>query len=454
MGEQVAEMSSARRQSWRPVALAFAAILLFTTLVGLRALSYADHIGVKIQNIQLEQEESDQILDKLRADTYGVGIELRDYLVATPAESAAARQRFFEIEQHMNSDAARLETQLGPEVSGPMQRLRLSLKRYSLSIAPIFDWTAMERQSQAAALLRNNVVPERAAVLSVTDELESLRTIRLRQEREDLVLARQAFRKFGLIVLSAFISFVLTVAFVTCVRLRALEQQAQRLQSQTERDREKLRGLSLQMSKALEEERRLISRELHDQVGQLLTAIQMKFNTIGVSSDASERTGCVHEGKALVYRTVTAVRDLAMGLRPSILDDLGLVAALEWQAREFQRRSGIQVSLSLGGNLTELPESHRTCLYRIVQEGLTNCGRHADAKHVELSLYGGEEFISVTISDDGKGFDAKQSTRRGLGLVGIEERVRELGGKTNILSQACKGTLLEVEIPVGSEVQT
>jgi signal transduction histidine kinase len=72
---------------------------------------------------------------------------------------------------------------------------------------------------------------------------------------------------------------------------------------------------------------------------------------------------------------------------------------------------------------------------------------------VELSLYGGEEYVSVTISDDGKGFDAKQSTRRGLGLVGIEERVRELGGKTNILSQACKGTLLEVEIPVGSEVQ-
>ena len=454
MGDKVAEVSSARRQSWRAVALAFAAILLFTTLLGVQALRYADHIGVEIQNIQLEQEESDQILDKLRADTYAVGIELRDYLVAAPAESATARQRFFQIEQNMNSDAGRLEAQLGPEVSGPVQRLRLGLKRYSLSIAPIFDWTAIERQAHAAAFLRDNVVPERAAVLSATDELESLRIIRLRRQREDLVRARQAFRKFGIIVLLAFISFVLTVAFVTCIRLHALEQQAQRLQSQTERDREKLRGLSLQMSKALEEERRLISRELHDQVGQLLTAIQMKFNKIGASRDASERTSCVQEGKALVYRTVAAVRDLAMGLRPSILDDLGLVAALEWQAREFQRRSGILVSLNLDGNLSELPESHSICLYRIVQEALTNCGRHADAKHVKLTLYGGEEHISLTISDDGKGFDAKQSTRRGLGLVGIEERVRELGGKTTILSQASKGTLLEVEIPVGSEVHT
>ena len=420
--------------------------------MGLQALSYANHIGVEIQSIQQEQEESDQILDKLRADTYAVVIELRDYLVASPAESVTVRQRFFEIEQRMNRDATRLEAELGPQVSGPVQRLRLGLKRYSLSIAPIFNWTPSERQAQAAAFLRSNVVPERTAVLSVTDEIESLRTIDLRREREDLVSARQAFRKFGLIVLLALISFVLTVAFVTCIRLRALEQQAQSLQLQTERDREKLRALSLLKSKALEDERRLISRELHDQIGQLLTAIQMKFNKIDVSTDSSERSHYVQDGKALVYRTVTAVRDLAMGLRPSILDDLGLVAALEWQAREFNRRSGILVSLNLGGNLSELPDVHRTCLYRIVQEALTNCGRHAEAKHVELTLRGGKDRIFLTVSDDGKGFDAKQSTRRGLGLLGIEERVRELGGSATILSQAGRGTLLEIEIPSGSEV--
>lgn len=432
--------------------MAFAAILLFITLVGIQALSYANHIGVEIQNIQQEQVESDQILDELRADTYAAAIELRDYFEASPAESEAARQRFFQIEQRMNIAATRLEAQLGSQMNGPVQRLRQGLKRYSLSIAPIFEWTARERQAQAAAFLRNNVVPERAAVLSLTDELESLRTIQLRREREDLVRARQAFRKFGLIVLLALVSFVLTVGFVTSFRLRSLEQQAQSLQLQTERDREKLRGLSLQMSKALEDERRSISRELHDQIGQLLTAIQMKFNKIDNSKDSSERSRYVQDGKALVYRTVTAVRDMAMGLRPSILDDLGLIAALEWQAREFERRSGIFVSLNLGGNLGEFPEGHSTCLYRIVQEALTNCGRHAEAKHVELTLHGGKGHIFLTVSDDGKGFDAKQSTRRGLGLVGIEERVRELGGSARILSRLGRGTLLEIEIPSGSEV--
>jgi signal transduction histidine kinase len=448
----VTEISSSRRRSWLAVASAFAVILLVITLVGLKALSYANLIGTEIQRIQQEQEESDQILDELRADTYAVAVELGDYLIATPPEAAAARRRFFQIEQRMNLDATRLEAQLGPQVSRPVQRLRLDLRRYLLSIAPIFKWTAQERQAKGAAFLRDNVVPERTAALNATGEIESLRTIDLRREREKLILAREEFRKLGLIVLLALILFVLAVGFVTTLRLRTLEQQAQRMQLQTELDREQLRNLSLQMSKALEDERRLISRELHDQIGQLLTAIQMKFNKIETSTDPSERSRCVQEGKALVYRTVTAARDMAMGLRPSVLDDLGLEAALEWQAREFKRRSGVLLNLNLDGNLSDLPEGHSTCLYRIVQEALTNCGRHADAKHVELTLHGGKDRISLTVWDDGKGFDSKQSARRGLGLVGIEERVRELGGSAKILSEVGKGTLLEVEIPSGSEV--
>jgi signal transduction histidine kinase len=448
----VAEISSYRRRSWPAVASAFAVILLFITLVGLKALSYAEQIGVEIQNIQQEQEESDQILDELRADTYAVAIELRDYFEASPAESEAARRRFFQIEQRMNADATLLEAKLGSQMNRPVQRLRRGLKRYSLSIAPIFKWTPKERQAHGAAFLRDNVVPERTAALNATREIESLRTIDLHREREQLIRARQAFRKFGLIALLGLIAFVLAVAFVTSLRLRSLEQEAQSLQLQTEQDREKLRNLSLQTAKALEDERRFISRELHDQIGQLLTAIQMKLSKIEASTDPFERSHYVQDGKALVYRTVTAARDMAMGLRPSVLDDLGLVAALEWQVREFNSRSGILVNLNLGGNLSELPDGHRTCLYRIVQEALTNCGRHSEAKHVELTVHGGANVISLTVWDDGKGFDAKQSTRRGLGLVGIEERARELGGSATIVSEVGKGTLLEVEIPSGNEV--
>ena len=166
-----------------------------------------------------------------------------------------------------------------------------------------------------------------------------------------------------------------------------------------------------------------------------------------------ERIHHVKDGKTLVDRTVRAVRDMAMGLRPSILDDLGLIPALEWQAREFTRRSGILVNLNLDSNLGELTDGHRTCLYRVVQEALTNCGRHAEAKEVNVTLNGGDGRISLTVQDDGKGFDPAQFTRRGLGLLGIEERVRELGGTVEILSQPRGGTLLKVDIPAGGEVR-
>ncbi|MEO8049509.1 MAG: sensor histidine kinase [Acidobacteriota bacterium] len=448
----MAEISSSRRLSWTAVGFAFASILLFITLVGLQAISYTDQIGTEIQRIQREQEKSDQILDELRTDTSAVAIELRDYLMASPADSVTAKQRFFRLEERMNADAGRLQGQLGSQVTEPVQQLRQGLERYRRSIAPIFNWSAAQRQAQGAELLRKNVVPERAAVLSTTREIESLRSIGLRNERAALVGARQAFRKSMLLALLALLSFVFIVALVTSIRLRSLERQARSLQLQTERDRENLRDLSLQMVRTQEDERRSISRELHDQVGQLLTAIQMQFSRIETSQEPSERNLYVREGKALVYRTVTTVRDMAMGLRPSILDDLGLIAALEWQAREFKRRSGIALSLKLDGNLSELPDGHRTCLYRIVQEALTNCGRHADAKHVELALRGDHDRISLTIRDDGKGFDPEQRAKRGLGLVGVEERVRELGGKAKIHSQLGRGTLLEVEIPSGREL--
>ena len=120
-------------------------------------------------------------LDELRADTYAAAIELRDYIEASPVESEAARQRFFQIEQRMNTNAKRLEAQVGSQMNEPVQRLLRGLKRYSPSIASIFKWTPKERQARGAAFLRDNVVPERTAALNATREIESLRSIDLRR---------------------------------------------------------------------------------------------------------------------------------------------------------------------------------------------------------------------------------------------------------------------------------
>jgi signal transduction histidine kinase len=145
------------------------------------------------------------------------------------------------------------------------------------------------------------------------------------------------------------------------------------------------------------------------------------------------------------------VRNLALGLRPSMLDDLGLEPALKWQAKEFTRRSGIAVEFQTDGFLENVPEEMRTCVYRVVQESLTNCARHSRAKTVRIDLHGGLTEVSLTVRDDGVGFDPTRSNGRGLGLIGIEERVHELGGEVAVESQPGKGTVLSIVIPLNTE---
>jgi signal transduction histidine kinase len=159
------------------------------------------------------------------------------------------------------------------------------------------------------------------------------------------------------------------------------------------------------------------------------------------------------EARQIVEQALRAVRDMAMGLRPSMLDDLGLVPAIEWQARDFSRRAGVPVQVQVDGNLDGIPDIHRTCVYRVVQEALTNCARHAGARNIRISLHGRDDLLSLVVQDDGAGFGPDDSRGKGLGLIGMEERVGELGGRLEIHSQPHKGTLVRVELPAGEKVK-
>jgi signal transduction histidine kinase len=154
------------------------------------------------------------------------------------------------------------------------------------------------------------------------------------------------------------------------------------------------------------------------------------------------------EAKTVTEKTMRSVRDLAMGLRPSMLDDIGLGPALQWHVREFSSRSGIPVSVDIDGDLGNVPEAVNTCIYRVTQESLTNCARHAQAKNIRVTVHGGKDQIYVTVADDGIGFESGDLAGPGLGLIGMEERVKKLGGTLTISSQSQKGTILEVRLPV------
>lgn len=141
-----------------------------------------------------------------------------------------------------------------------------------------------------------------------------------------------------------------------------------------------------------------------------------------------------------------------MGLRPSMLDDLGLAPALEWQGREFSRRMGVPVTVQIEGELEHLNDPQRTCIYRVVQEALTNCARHSGAQNIRVAVRGQPNLIRVTVQDDGIGFEPEVRMPGRLGLLGIQERVKELDGSVEISSRPRQGTIVTVEVPVPSPV--
>ena len=153
------------------------------------------------------------------------------------------------------------------------------------------------------------------------------------------------------------------------------------------------------------------------------------------------------ESKTLIEKMMRLVRDLAMGLRPSMLDDLGLQPALAWQARDFARRYNVPVNLTVEGDLERLPDPHRTCVFRVVQEALTNCAKHSAASEIQITVVGGHDRLDVSVDDNGVGIDLTTG-HTGLGLTGIKERVKDMNGSASIQTKPEGGTVLHITLPI------
>jgi signal transduction histidine kinase len=249
---------------------------------------------------------------------------------------------------------------------------------------------------------------------------------------------------------------VFTGALERAGAARELRKARDELELRVQERTGELQRLSAQLVSAQEAERKRISRELHDEMGQALTAISINLAAISrdqssqLSSDSVAR---LSESGLLAEETLERMRELILELRPSLLDDLGLVPTLRWYANRFAKRVGTEVEVEVDGLDERLPAPVETAMYRVVQEALTNVARHAEATRVHLRLERTANAIIAVIEDDGRGFetacsgDAPGSTG-GTGLVGVRERLSPLGGSVQIHSQAGEGTRLSVTIPV------
>ncbi len=243
--------------------------------------------------------------------------------------------------------------------------------------------------------------------------------------------------------------------FITDVTERKLAEEeltAHRAEAALGESRQRLRELVAQNEKAREDERKHVAREIHDELGQVLTALRMNLLLMEMRFCALDPAlaEVVLDMKSLVDRAIHGVRGVALNLRPQALD-LGLVSAIEWLREEFSRRTGLPCVLHVQDDSIDLDETRSVVVFRIVQESLTNVARYARASRVDIDLRHRGDELSVAVRDDGAGFDvALARTKKSFGLLGMRERATVLGGRLEIHSAIGQGTTVSVVIPFDS----
>ncbi len=440
------------RSSLFVLAIGFGVLIVLIAVLGFGAIRRADEIYREMQAAQDNYSEAETFRRGIMTDTYLADILLRDYLLdPSPYSAPLHRQELQAIRDSLQQRVDQLSN-LVPERDSPgLRQLQAEVEAYWESLDPIFEWTARDKAERSWLFLARKVLPRREAVVGLAREVARMNTENLHRERQRLENSQMVLHKFLLEMMSVALILGSLVAFLTTYRVLLLERRHEAQRKQIEETQNNLRRLSQRLVQTQEIERTALSRELHDEVGQMMTALGIELGNLenmrSGNSDAFKRR--LEEVRRLNADSMRAIRDLAMGLRPSMLDDLGLEAALQWQGREFSRHTGVSAIVQVDGTFDALTDSQRTCIYRVVQEALTNCARHANAKKVLVSISTREDRIVVFVNDDGIGFSSRAPLRGGLGLLGIRERVEALDGTLRISSEPRKGTTIEVQIPVG-----
>jgi signal transduction histidine kinase len=426
-----------RLKTWLVAALGFAILVTITGVSMLASMRKAEGIYTELDQLNSHHRRVEANLRRLRSDVNLSGIYVRDYLLDVARERAPGYRE--QIAEFRTTNMATLEElKILIKHDDQIASLQTKLNDYWETFDPLFDWTPTEKILRSASFLRREVVPRREAALNIAREIEELNNASLEAQKEEVAKRYAAFRADINQLLWRTVLLGLAVALVVVLRLRVLERRSEVAERQ-------MRELSQQLVNTQEEERRNLSRELHDHVAQVLTGLRMELGRIERTSVAAGPG--VTECKRLVDSIFHTVRNLALGLRPSMLDDFGLQAALEWHVRDFMGRYPITVELNMEGDFESLPDKHRTCVYRIVQEAMTNCVRHAHATAIRIVVTSDGEQLRASITDNGVGLNPARY-RKGLGLRGIEERVKELEGTMSISRETAGGTTIAVRFPL------
>jgi signal transduction histidine kinase len=412
----------------------FAAILLLLAASAFEAFQLQTVGGPEQQAAYRRFLEKDEAITAFRRAVWLGGLYTRDYFLSP---SAAGQERFAmhvqELETQGQQALAKLRTLDPVVVESHRLHQELAMFIHELRAAP----------GSPNSYIETVLVPRRLSAFALIEEVRS-------DGREELVRAQDRYltERAGATRTLVFL-LIASLAIGAAVAFFSL-----RIATRVERERYvhslELEKLSTRLLEIQEEERRSLSRELHDEVGQSLTALRMEIShamTVLPDSDARVRLARARE---LAERTVRMVRDISLLLRPSLLDDLGLGAALQWQFEDFSRRSGIRTEFD-GADLGEtLSDVTKTCVFRIAQEALHNCEKYSQARTVRVVLAQDERSLVLEVQDDGVGFSLSDRglPSQGTGILGIKERAQKLGGTLAVESRPNAGTRIAVRLPI------
>jgi signal transduction histidine kinase len=389
-------------------------------------------------------------LSAVRSQVLLASVYARDALLDPDPESIVEyRMKLEEAFRIAGRSLDEYEPVIGtPTETARIQQLAARIEEFRASIFDVLNGDSTRWRTEALPLLRNRIMPKREETIQVSEEVQSLnRGSYVDQQSATASIyggaQERIWTQFGLAVAASFF-----IGLSVVRRVATLEAELRQRQEQDAATTAELQRLSAQIVTAQEDERRSIARELHDEVGQALTAIKVELAVAERRAQAPGTLPVLDSVRSLTEGALQTIRDLSRLLHPAVLDDIGLVAALESYVRDFRRRYDMMVEFTQEGESTRLPADGELCAYRIVQEALTNIARHAGATRCRVIVRTGHDSVGVIVEDNGIGFEPAMDRGTGLGLIGMRERVARLAGACTIDSAPGAGTRVTVTLPL------
>jgi signal transduction histidine kinase len=433
----------------RILLLAFGGLLALMVVAGVAALHSLRQLDGVEQQINERYSAHSQALTTILISVHVYHDQMERYLLS--GENSEPRIGAADVQESGESVRNALRSypvDTEPEEHALLSEIQQKFTEQENSFAILVRLSAGVNSQERQRSVGEQMMLRHAYILQVSQEVSSLNNKKLTGAKQSLAASFRMVqtRLVSTVLLSLLAGLLLSL--LGGFYILRLERQGRARYQELVASRQELESLSARLVDAQEEERRSISRELHDEVGQTLGALLVDLGQLSkvVPADANLLQGQIARIKSAAETAVKSIRDLALLLRPSMLDDLGLVPALEWQAREISRRGEMEVGVHSEMVSEQLADDVKVCLYRLVQEALTNAARHSGAKHAKVSIVQNEGTNRVQITDDGIGFSPERL--RGMGILGMEERVKRLGGSLTIESAPGKGTTVLAELPV------